>query len=386
MTSSVSSSSARAPEEDTSRAENDEGSSPSGTSSAFPPALPTALGDALTHASLRAIRELATAAQSAHHDADLRDSIAWVTDAVRAAAVDARAEPRAHPPAPAPLALDTLRACLIAELGAMGDRVSGAEILRLLGAVERVNQIIENDDAHRFSARLAGPGGLELLVEVGHDLRSPLASILFLAETLRKGQSGEVNAVQERQLGLIYSAAFGLSTVASDVIAFARGGDRLIDPRPEAFSVLAILRSVQDIVLPLAEEKKLAVKLNPPEVDFRVGHAGALNRVLLNLTTNALKFTSSGFVEISVKSLGPSRLEFSVRDTGRGIPAQVMSSLFDPFRRRDPGDYAFSSAGLGLSICRKLVAAMGGALGVETSETNGTRFFFELELPVVTRL
>lgn len=356
------------------------------TGANLPQALPTALNDALTHASVRTMRELLAAAQSPHHDADLRDSIAWVSDAVRAAALDPRAEPRTHPPAPAPLALDTLRGCLLSELGAMGSRVDGADILRVLGAVERVHQIIEHDDAHRFSARLAGPGGLELLVEVGHDLRSPLASILFLAETLRKGQSGEVNAVQERQLGLIYSAAFGLSTVASDVIAFARGGDRLIDPRPEAFSVLAILRSVQDIVLPLAEEKKLAVKLNPPEGDFRVGHPGALNRVLLNLTTNALKFTSSGFVEISVKSLAPSRLEFSVRDTGRGIPPQVMSSLFDPFRRRDPGDYTFSSAGLGLSICRKLVAAMGGTLGVETSDTNGTRFFFELELPVVTRL
>jgi signal transduction histidine kinase len=378
MTSSISSSSAQAPEGGNSPSVIDEGTAP--------PQMPSALGDALAHASARAMRELATAAQSPHHDADLRDSIAWVSDAVRAAALDASALPRAHPPAPAPLALDSLRACLLAELGAAGDAVDGAGILRLLGAVERVHQIIEHDDAHRFSARLAGPGGLELLVEVGHDLRSPLASILFLAETLRKGQSGEVNSVQERQLGLIYSAAFGLSTVASDVIAFARGGDRLIDPRPEAFSVLAILRAVQDIVLPLAEEKGLTVKLTPPDVDFRVGHPGALNRVLLNLTTNALKFTSSGFVEISVKAPSSSRLEFSVRDTGRGIPAQVMSSLFDPFRRRDPGDYAFSSAGLGLSICRKLVAAMGGTLGVETSETNGTRFFFELELPIVTRL
>jgi signal transduction histidine kinase len=279
-----------------------------------------------------------------------------------------------------------LRTCLLAELGAAGSDVDSAGILRMMRAVERVQRIIENDDAHRFRARLAGPGGLELLVEVGHDLRSPLASILFLAETLRKAQSGEVNAVQERQLGLIYSAAFGLSTVASDVIAFARGGDRLIDPKPEAFSVLAILRSVQDIVLPLAEEKGLTVKLTPPDADFRVGHPGALNRVLLNLTTNALKFTSSGFVEISVKSTSRSRLEFSVRDTGRGIPADVMSSLFDPFRRRNPGDYTFSSAGLGLSICRRLVSAMGGTLGVETSDTNGTRFFFELELPVVTRL
>ncbi len=378
MTTSVPSSSSPRPEGDNAPRTHDVRSSP--------PELPSALGDALASASIHATRELATAAQSAHHDADLRDSIAWVTDAVRAAAIDMRYEPRAHPPAPAPLALDTLRTCLLAELTAMGQRVDGPGILRLLAAVERVHDIIEHDDAHRFSARLAGPGGLELLVEVGHDLRSPLASILFLAETLRKGQSGDVNAVQERQLGLIYSAAFGLSTVASDVIAFARGGDRLVDPRPEPFSVLAILRSVQDIVLPLAEEKGLAVKLQPPEVDFRVGHAGALNRVLLNLTTNALKFTSSGFVEISTRSLGPTRLEFSVRDTGRGIPTQVMSSLFDPFRKRDPGDYAFSSAGLGLSICRKLVAAMGGTLGVETSDTNGTRFFFELELPVVTRL
>ncbi len=348
--------------------------------------LPGALGDALAHATARALRELAAVAQSTHHDADLRDSIAWVSEAVRAAAITSGAEPRTHPPAPAPLALDKLRACLLAELRDAREAVDTDGILRMLDAVEQVNKTIAHDDAHRFSTRLAGPGGLELLVEVGHDLRSPLASILFLAETLRRGQSGDVNAVQERQLGLIYSAAFGLSAVASDVIAFARGGDRLIDPKAEAFSVLAILRAVHDIVLPMAEEKGLAVLLVPPDADFRVGHPGALNRVLLNLTTNALKFTSSGHVEISVTAPSRSRLAFSVRDTGRGIPPQVMSSLFDPFRRRDPGDHVFSSAGLGLSICRKLVSAMGGTLGVETSEWNGTRFFFDLELPVVTRL
>src|SRR5256885_7191659 len=137
MTSSVSSSSSRTPEGDDPQGETDESPAPRELSRELPPALPTALSDALTHASVRTMRELATAAQSAHHDADLRDSIVWVTDAVRAVAVDSRAEPRTHPPAPAPLALDALRASLLSELGAMGERVDGSEILRLLGAVER---------------------------------------------------------------------------------------------------------------------------------------------------------------------------------------------------------------------------------------------------------
>jgi len=221
------------------------------------------------------------------------------------------------------------------------------------------------------------------VVEVAHDLRSPLTSILFLAETLQRGRSGNINAVQERQLGLIYSAAFGLSSLASDVIELARGGDRLVDLDPIPFSISDILESVRDIVQPIAEEKGLTVRLEAPESDFRVGHPVALSRVLLNLTTNALKFTSEGFVEVSGKQLDDTRVEFSVRDTGRGIPSQAMLTLFEPFRRRQKqGEYAFSGAGLGLSICRKLVEAMRSNLRVETAPDFGTRFYFELALPL----
>jgi signal transduction histidine kinase len=109
----------------------------------------------------------------------------------------------------------------------------------------------------------------------------------------------------------------------------------------------------------------------------------ALSRVLLNLTTNALKFTAEGFVEVVARQTGGRRIEFSVRDTGRGIPPQSMATLFEPFRRRQkPGEYAFSGSGLGLSICRKLVEAMGSSLQVETEQGVGTRFFFELDLPL----
>jgi signal transduction histidine kinase len=258
-----------------------------------------------------------------------------------------------------------------------------AQLLHILHAMEVVGLHLEADWAQHFTDRLSSPDGLELVVEVAHDLRSPLTSILFLAETLQRGRSGPVNPVQERQLGLIYSAAFGLSSVASDVIELARGGDRLVDLDPIPFSVTDILESVRDIVQPIAEEKNLTVRLTLPEADFRVGHPVALSRVLLNLTTNALKFTGEGFVELTGTQRDDRSIEFSVRDTGRGIPPQSMASLFEPFRRRQkPGEYAFSGSGLGLSICRKLVEAMGSVMQVETSPGYGTRFYFVLDLPV----
>jgi signal transduction histidine kinase len=257
-----------------------------------------------------------------------------------------------------------------------------SQLLQILHAIEVVGQHLEADWSQHFTDRLSEPDGLELVVEVAHDLRSPLTSILFLAETLQRGRSGPVNPVQERQLGLIYSAAFGLSSVASDVIELARGGDRLVDLDPIPFSVTDILESVRDIVQPIAEEKNLAVRVTSPEADLRVGHPVALSRVLLNLTTNALKFTAEGAVEVTAVARNPRCIEFSVRDTGRGIPPQSMATLFEPFRRRQkPGEYTFSGSGLGLSICRKLVEAMGSVMQVETAPGYGTRFYFVLDLP-----
>ncbi len=278
--------------------------------------------------------------------------------------------------------LALLRRRLLVELQARERTLAAADALRILQALERVAEELQPDWAQHFADRLAGPDGLEMVVEVAHDLRSPLTSILFLAETLQKGRSGQVNELQERQLGLVYSAAFGLSAMASDVIELARGGDRLVDLDPIPFSVADIFESVRDIVQPIAEEKGLEVRLVRPERDFRIGHPVALSRVLLNLTTNALKFTAEGYVEVTGTARGSGLVEFAVRDTGRGIGPQAMLTLYEPFRRRQKaGEYAFSGSGLGLSICRKLVEAMGAELQVETGVDEGTRFFFTLDLP-----
>jgi signal transduction histidine kinase len=260
--------------------------------------------------------------------------------------------------------------------------VSAADTVILLDALETLNAQIEDDAAHRFSSRLGGMGGLELIVDVAHDMRSPLGAILFLAEQIRREPGGSLTPIQSRQLGLIYGAALGLNTLASDVMDLARGGESLVQQEPMPFSLPGVFQSVRDIVLPMAEERGLALRFDTAVTEARVGHGQAIQRVLLNLVTNALKFTSAGEVAVSATPISRTRVRIEVRDTGRGIPEAVLGTLFDAFRRRlTPGQYIFSSAGLGLSICQNLVRAMESELLVESVIDSGSSFQFDLELP-----
>jgi signal transduction histidine kinase len=174
--------------------------------------------------------------------------------------------------------------------------------------------------------------------------------------------------------------------LACDMIDSVRGAERLLAERPAEFSITETLNSVRDIVQPMAEEKGVELELAVLAEDRRKGLPTALNRILLNLTSNAIKFSNDGVVRVSARKLGPTTVEFSVQDSGREIPASVMEQLFKPFRRSDAKrSRTFSSAGLGLSICHRLTLALGSELCVTTSPSKGTRFHFLIDLPVVGR-
>jgi signal transduction histidine kinase len=289
--------------------------------------------------------------------------------------------------APARRLLDALRSEFL-DLASCSPHPPAADLIGTLQGIESVRTALDADAAQRLASRVSSQNALETIVAVAHDMRSPLTSVLFLVDALRNGHSGPVTPHQERQLLLVYGAVFALSSLASDLIDLARGGDRLLDPIQVPFSISECLHVVRDIVQPIAEEKKLEVILVTPEKgDRRIGQPAAITRVLLNLTTNALKFTSEGNVTVSVTPRSRTEVQFVVSDTGRGIPAEVVDSLFDAFRHQSgSGKTVFSSAGLGLSICQKLVSAMGGTLAVESVYGERTRFSFQLKLPLAPRL
>lgn len=256
--------------------------------------------------------------------------------------------------------------------------------LELIRALEALCCGLQGEDPDDLRARLSKPDAFGLLVEVAHDLRSPLTSVLFLAETLRGGHSGPVTDHQRSQLGLIYSAALGLASLASDIVDLARQESGLVDLDPEPYSIRDVLQGVEEMVLPMAEEKHIELIVSAPHYDRGYGHPLAIGRVLLNLTTNAIKFTDKGFVELGAKLHGRRQIEYWVRDTGRGIPPELQAELFRPFKKRGSREgHFFSGSGVGLSIARRMARAMGSDLELESAPDWGTRFRFRVDLSPV---
>jgi signal transduction histidine kinase len=191
-----------------------------------------------------------------------------------------------------------------------------------------------------------------------------------------------VNDLQRRQLGVIYSAAFALTSVADDLVDMSRRGESIGREAQTVFSLAEVAESVAHMLRPMAEAKGIDFRTTTPREDRRYGRPVALSRVLVNLATNALKFTEEGFVEIAAANEGFDAIRFTITDSGRGIPRDAQATLFETFRKsRQRKGFFFSGSGLGLNIARRLVEEMGGQLDYDTRLDHGTRFFFTIKLP-----
>lgn len=269
-----------------------------------------------------------------------------------------------------------LRANFLAELAA-APGLDARELVRAFRMLDEAEDAWKRTDRGKFISRLTGSDCADAVVAIAHDIRSPLTSILLLVDSLRRAEKGQGNPIRERQLGLIYSATFGLSTTVENLIDAARGD--IVQGEALPFSIAETMHAVRAIVLPTCEEKGIPLVMHFPEHDTRIGHASAIQQALLNLVSNALRYTDAGSVTMGGTETSSERVEFRVEDTGPGIPEEVLGRLAYGFPPEGV-KLRFSSAGLGLAIVRTLIEAMGGILEIDTS-SKGTQFSFILELP-----
>ena len=212
-----------------------------------------------------------------------------------------------------------------------------------------------------------------LLARLGHDMRTPLSAMLGMAELLRRP---DLRAPEKnRALDYLTQAGGALLEMVGDITDHAALEQAAPPLREIPFNLRACLEECLALYRPVAEAKGLFLRLEAaPDLPQTVtGDCFRLRQALGNLVSNAVKFTEKGGVTFGYKVSEDGNLYFYVRDTGSGIPAENLGSVFDRFVRLDKN---VKGTGLGLSICSTIVEKLGGEIGVESEGGQGSTFWF----------
>jgi signal transduction histidine kinase len=239
--------------------------------------------------------------------------------------------------------------------------------------------------AERRRAERADKRKAELLAMIGHDMRTPLNTIGGAVQLLERLSPTEQQA---KYLRMLKSSSAALLALSNQILDFSRIEAGQLVVTNERFEPRLLVRDTGYALMGPAEQKGLALKTDvDPRVPTAVsGDAGKIQQVLVNIAGNAIKFTQAGSVTLSARALDDDPesplIEFSVADTGIGIPPDRLDAIFDEFTQADADiGRKYGGTGLGLTISRRLADLLGGTLRVESELGRGSTFRFQLRLP-----
>jgi signal transduction histidine kinase/ligand-binding sensor domain-containing protein/CheY-like chemotaxis protein len=236
-------------------------------------------------------------------------------------------------------------------------------------------------DQERIIAQEHSMAKSRFLATLGHEIRTPMTGVLGMTELL---QGGDLNQQQRHRVNSIQTAGQHLLRLVNDVLDLSQIEAGKLGLLNEVFDVTALMQDVSDLLKPLADIKTLgfecvAEKSAPA---YCHGDVGRIRQMLLNLGSNAIKFTERGHVYIRCSGLEPKGLQFQISDTGPGMSEEQQARLFQRFEQAEGTrtNQRYGGSGLGLAICQELAHAMNGHVAVSSQLGHGASFIVELPL------
>jgi PAS domain S-box-containing protein len=261
---------------------------------------------------------------------------------------------------------------------------------RLTGIVTVLRNVEERlavEDALRRKteeAEAAAAAKAQFLANMSHEIRTPLTGILGFADLLAR--IPDLPDPAGRYVDRIVKGGQSLLALVNEILDFSRLDVGALEAVVRPVGVLALVDDVIDFMRPKAEEKGLTLdRVGAAALPASVAtDAQRLRQILVNLITNAIKFTASGAVRVEALALPDQKLRFTVTDTGIGIPPDQVERIFQRFSQVDESSTRqYGGAGLGLAISKSLAELLGGEIGVESKLGKGSTFWFTIAAPAV---